>query len=396
MIEPKALTVLLIEDNPDYAALVPLWLSPQDDIEFVVNWANSPMAGLIRVAKGGVDVILLDPGLPDSHGLETFTSVRMHASGIPIVILSADEKQSLALQMVQQGAQDYIVKSTCDSKLLVKTLRYAVGRSSHPVSEYSEADRGTVIGVMGAKGGVGATTVACNLAIELRRQTDQSVLLGDLDVNTGLVGFLMNTQAKFSVLDAVADIHRLDNPLWKGMVPHGPEGVDIMQSPRLMGVDSAAVCKIQVVLGLIRKFYRWTVLDLGRMTSLSVSLLEKINELYLVTMLSVPALHETKRTVEALRKAGLADDRLRLIVNQAGTTRVSGDDLIGLFGLPLYGKLPGAAEELDDACARGKLPGRHSHYGAQLALLARKIAGLPNEKAGGAASQLRSFAGMFR
>src|SRR5580658_6291341 len=102
MIEPKALTVLLIEDNPDYAALVPLWLSPQDDIEFVVNWANSPMAGLIRVAKGGVDVILLDPGLPDSHGLETFTSVRMHASGIPIVILSADEKQSLALQMVQQ------------------------------------------------------------------------------------------------------------------------------------------------------------------------------------------------------------------------------------------------------------------------------------------------------
>ena len=126
----KILTVLLIEDSPEYAELVQRWLSPQNDIEFVLNWTNSLMAGLNRLEKGGVDAILLDLGLPDSHGTATFTTAKMHASGVPIVILSGSDTESLALHMVQQGAQDYIIKSACDSKLLVKALQYAVGRST--------------------------------------------------------------------------------------------------------------------------------------------------------------------------------------------------------------------------------------------------------------------------
>jgi pilus assembly protein CpaE len=71
---------------------------------------------------------------------------------------------------------------------------------------------------MGAKGGVGTTTFACNLALELRRQADQRVLVANLDVNAGLVSFLMNTGMEHSILDAVANIHRLDHSFWNGIV----------------------------------------------------------------------------------------------------------------------------------------------------------------------------------
>jgi Flp pilus assembly CpaE family ATPase len=393
----KILTVLLMEDSPEYAELVERWLAPTDDIEFVLNWTDSLIAGLNRLAKGGVDAILLDLGLPDSHGLGTFTTAKMHSSGVPIIILSGDDTQSLALSMVQQGAQDYIVKSTCNSELLVKALQYAVGRSSHKIPGETASDQGTAIGVMGAKGGVGATTFACNLAIELRRQTDQAALLVDLDVNAGLVSFLMNTEAEYSILDAVANIHRLDRSFWNGIVAHGPGGVDILGSPNLLGVDDADVLKTQHVLTLIRSFYRWTVLDLGRMTSLSLSLLGKVSELYLVTTESVPALYEAKRTIGALMKAGLEADRLRLIVNQvAATQEFSGSELGRLFGVPVYAKLPGAGQELHDATTRQKLLGGNSDYRLQIASLARKVAGLPEETSGGPLAQLRSFAGKFR
>jgi pilus assembly protein CpaE len=250
---------------------------------------------------------------------------------------------------------------------------------------------------MGAKGGVGATTFACNLAIELRRQTDQAALLADLDVNAGLVNFLMNTEAEYSILDAVANLHRLDLSFWDGIVAHGPGGVDIVRSPNLLGVDEPDVRKIQHVLTLIRTFYRWTVLDLGRMTGLSLSLLDKVSELYLVTMTSVPALYEAKRTIGALMKAGLEADRLRLIVNQVGTTQeFSGNELNRLFGVPVYAKLPGAAQELHDACTQGKLLGGNSAYRLQIAGLTRKLARLPEEMPGGPVAQLRSFAGKFR
>jgi pilus assembly protein CpaE len=249
---------------------------------------------------------------------------------------------------------------------------------------------------MGSKGGVGVTTFACNLALELRRQTDQRVLLADLDVDAGLVSFLMKTGAEHSILDAVANIHRLNHSFWNGIVAHGPGGVDIMPSPNLLGADSAELHGIQDVLTLIRSFYRWTVLDLGRVSSLSLSLLDKVSELYLVTTVNVPALHEAKRAIGVLMRAGLEPHRLRLIVNEVGTEEFSGSELGRLFGVPVYAKLPGAARELDDACIKGQLLGANSDYRARIASLARKIAGLPNETSDEPVSDLVSLADKLR
>ena len=393
----QTVAVLLIEDNPEYVALVQRWLSPTGDIEFVLNWTNSLAAGLNRLKRGNVDAILLDLGLPDSHGLDTFTAIKTHAPGIPILILSGNETESLALKRIQQGAEDYyITKSVCDGALLVKALRHAVGRASQRVSENTDSDRGAVIGVMGSKGGVGVTTFACNLALELRRQADQRALVADLDVNAGLVSFLMKTDAEHSILDAVANVHRLNHSFWNGIVAHGPGGVDIMPSPNLLGADSAELHGIQDVLTLIRSFYRWTVLDLGRVTSLSLSLLDKVSELYLVTTVNVPALHEAKRAIGVLMRAGLEPDRLRLIVNQVGAEEVSGSELGRLFGVPVYAKLPGAARELDDAYIKGQLLGANSDYRARIASLAQRMAGLPRETSDEPVADLVSLADKLR
>jgi Flp pilus assembly CpaE family ATPase len=393
----KTVAVLLIEDSSEYSELVRRWLSPQDDIEFVVHRTDSLRAGLSRLEKGDIDAILLDLGLPDSRGLETFTTTKLNAGKVPVLILSGSNTESLALQMIQQGAEDYyIMKSTCDGELLVKALRYAVGRCPQRVAADTASDQGTVIGVMGAKGGVGVTTFACNLALELRRQTEQRALVADLDVDAGLVSFLMKTDGEHSILDAAANVHRLNHSFWNDIVAHGPGGVDIMPSPNLLGVDSADIARIQDVFATIRMFYRWTVLDLGRVASLSLSLLDKVSELYLVTTVTVPALHQAKRTIGVLLRAGLEPDRLRLIVNQVGSTESSGNELSRLFGVPVHAKLPSAGRELDDACSKGQVLAANSEYRIQVADVARKIAGLPKETSGGPVAQLWSLADKFR
>jgi Flp pilus assembly CpaE family ATPase len=108
--------------------------------------------------------------------------------------------------MVQEGAQDYIIKSACNRDVLSKALRYAaVRQSGQPGSGASGAPANTarVIGVMGAKGGVGASTVACNLAAELRRQTNQKTLVADLDMEAGLVSFLTSAESQYSIVSAI-------------------------------------------------------------------------------------------------------------------------------------------------------------------------------------------------
>jgi Flp pilus assembly CpaE family ATPase len=213
-----------------------------------------------------MDVILLDLGLPDSNGYETFTTVRTYAPAAPIIVLSGGDSESLALRMVQEGAQDYIIKSACNAEMLSKALRYAAVRhTGQAASGGAEAssDRAKVIGVIGAKGGVGVTTVACNLAVELRRQTNQTALLADLNLDSGLVGFLMNAESGYSLLDAISNFHRLDRSVWGSIVAHCAGDVDVARSPGVFGEGDVDGEKLRFVLTLIRAFYRWILLDLG-------------------------------------------------------------------------------------------------------------------------------------
>jgi pilus assembly protein CpaE len=389
----KTLTVLLIEDSADYAALVQQWLSLRTDIDFVLHWTDSMEAGLNRLKQRGVDVILLDLGLPDSSGVETFTRTKLHAAGVPVILLTGDSSERLALELVQAGAQDYIVKGGCNGETLAKAVQYAVMRNANRGSEASAvvAEQANVRGVMGGKGGVGTTTIACNLAAELRRQTDQKTLLVDLDLDSGMVSFMMNAESEYTVLDATANLDRLDASFWGGLVAHYPGGLDILRSPGAPGVAEPSVDSLRQVIALVRKLYRWVIVDLGRPSGRSLGLLDQLSEVLLVTTTDIPALYEARRAVDELRRAGVEGDRIKMIVNPFSTKQeLRGGELDRLFGAPVYATFSTAGKELHDACVQKRLPEEASIFGAEMSALARKLAGLPPEKSKSRVSQMFS------
>lgn len=395
----KTLTVLLIEDNPDYAELVQTWLSPNGEIAFTLNWTDTLATGLSRLGRGGVDVILLDLGLPDSDGLDTYKRTRAEAPDVPVIILSAGDSESLALQMIQEGAEDYLVKNTCNRELLVRAVRYALVRHKQVSRNINEAslDRGKVIGVLGAKGGVGTTTVASNLATELRRQTGNKVLLADLDIHAGSVSFLMSANGKYNILDAISIGQDLDQANWNHLVTKTDAGLDVLTSPGLFGTGEVKAADIRRMLTQITPMYDWMVLDLGRLNGISGSVLDIINQAFVVTTIGLSALYESKRVIDALLKAGVEGDRLRLIVNEIEETHsLSGKQLNQIFGAQVYARLPRASEELHKACVLRRLPGEDSPIRREIAALARSVAGLPEKKARWAIQPIWSFAEKFR
>jgi Flp pilus assembly CpaE family ATPase len=381
--QTKTLKVLLIEDSPEYAELVQTWLSPSGEIAFTLNWTDSLAAGLERLRQGGVDLILLDPGLPDSDGLETFLRIRTQAPGVPVIILSAGDSESLALQMIQKGAEDYLVKSTCNRELLVRALQYALVRHKHIATNATEASAGQakVVGVIGAKGGVGTTTLACNLAAELRRHTSKKVLLADLDTDAGTVSFLMSAAAKYSLLDAVGIIHDLDPASWEQLVTKAADDLHILSSPCLLGSGVLHAAQVRQVLTLAGPMYDWMVLDLGRLNDISRGVLDIIDQMFVVTTIGIPALYEAKRVINAMVSAGLEGNRLRLIVNEIEETHtLSGKQLTQIFGTQVFARLPRDSEELHESCVLRRLPREDSKIREQIAALARNLAGLPEKK----------------
>jgi PAS domain S-box-containing protein len=120
--------VLLVEDNPGDARLILEMLRETQDLDFELESLESLAPALARLSRTGVDVVLLDLGLPDSQGLETFSRVQAHLPNDPIVVISGLDDQSVALDAVRAGAQDYLVKGRIEGQLLARVIRYAIER----------------------------------------------------------------------------------------------------------------------------------------------------------------------------------------------------------------------------------------------------------------------------
>lgn len=401
MAQKQTLNVLLIEDSADYAALVQQWLSASEEGAFLLNWTDSLSAGLSRLIQGGVDVVLLDLGLRDSDGAETYLATRSHAPGVPVIILSAADSESLALRMIQEGAEDYLVKSSCTGELLVRAVRYAVLRRKTQAAQARASltsQNARIVGVLGSKGGVGTSTVACYLAAELRRAIKQEVLFADLDLEGGIASFLFGLEPKYSMRDAVQNLERLDRHCWDALVTPAPDGMDLLASPRRQ-LDSGDPRpeEISRVLSLVQPFYRWIVVDLGRLNVISAAIAPRADQLLLVATPSLVGLYQAKRALAGLADLGAEAESLRVIINHTeGGERLSPGELKTIFGLPVYAVLPQDREELHRACLARAVPNPESGIGRQLAQLARSLAGVPEEAPHDRLPQFLSFMDRFR
>lgn len=122
--------VLLIEDSREDARLLTEALAKEHALPFELQHAERLSTGLGYLVHGGIDLVLLDLNLPDSKGIETLVAVRDRAPRVPIVVLTASDDEALALQALQNGAQDYLVKGYIQvyRNLLGRSMRYAIER----------------------------------------------------------------------------------------------------------------------------------------------------------------------------------------------------------------------------------------------------------------------------
>ena len=122
------LTVLLIEDSEVDAVLVSEMLAQARGLKAKMVRCDRLETGLLQLARGGVDVVLLDLSLPDSRGLETFEQVSATGPDVPIIVMSAHRDEDLAVTAVRNGAQDYLMKGQVTIESLARAIQYGVER----------------------------------------------------------------------------------------------------------------------------------------------------------------------------------------------------------------------------------------------------------------------------
>ncbi|HWD17879.1 MAG TPA: PAS domain S-box protein [Verrucomicrobiae bacterium] len=127
--EIRTIRVLLIEDNLDDVTFLRRTLQRVSGTHFQLEPARTLAEGLARLQDGAIDVILVDLSLPDSSGLETFNAIKAQARETPVIVLSGLDDETVAVNAVHAGAEDYLVKGRVDSQLITRAIIYAMERT---------------------------------------------------------------------------------------------------------------------------------------------------------------------------------------------------------------------------------------------------------------------------
>jgi diguanylate cyclase (GGDEF)-like protein len=139
--------VLLIEDNPGDARLIEAMIGDDPEAPFALQVADRLATGLERLSADDTALVILDLSLPDSFGLETFAKVYAHSPAVPIIVLTGNDDDALALAAVQHGAQDYLVKSGLERELLLRSMRYSIERKRYQVQLEHQANYDALTGL---------------------------------------------------------------------------------------------------------------------------------------------------------------------------------------------------------------------------------------------------------
>jgi pilus assembly protein CpaE len=279
-----------------------------------------------RSAEGiGPDLVVVDIRSDSASGMAAIERLRASSASLSIFAVAASAEPDLILQSMRAGANEFFpwnaAEGTQQARATEETFHGAVRKTAARREAASAGAKPPCVThvFLGAKGGAGTTTVAVNCGVELARLTKRATVVVDLKNCLGEVALFLGARPRFTVLDAIENLHRLDKNFLTELVAKHKSGLDILagseQFDRPGPQDAAAVEELLRVVG---KAYDYVVIDAGNViNSTSVAALYAADTIFLVTNPDVPSIRNAQRLVERVRQLGAGSERIKVLLNRA-------------------------------------------------------------------------------
>ncbi len=339
----------------------------------IVNSAGS--SELLRLAQPGSKpprILVVDirqrPELPPAIAL-----IKKEHPTVGIIIIAPKTDPTQMLAAMRAGVTEWLAEPFAAKDLLAAIERLAGTASSTRMGE--------VFALVGAKGGVGTTTVAVNIATTLSAVSKGSTLLIDLHAGGGDAALFLGATPGFTLADALENTHRLDQAYLKGLVAKTPNGPDLLASPDRITPASQDPRRIRAVVEFAAQTYRFVVLDLPRSDASVDEAFALASSITVVATQELAAIRSGARVAAGLRQK-FGTDRVRIVVNRYDrSAEIGSADLERAVGSRIGHTFPSNYRLAIDALNKGRplVIDNHNKLASSFAAYARSLSGAGTE-----------------
>jgi pilus assembly protein CpaE len=334
-----------------------------------------------RLEEVRPQLILIDVDEDPSVGIRLAQVLADRIPGARFAAAGPALPPELLLEAMRAGVTEYLRKPVTRDALAFAVDRIA--RKLGAAADVTGRAPGSVLAFMGAKGGVGTTTLASNLAVRLHQHAGRKTLLVDLHLELGDAALFLGIQPRFHLVDLVRNFHRMDADLLSSYVEPHKSGVHLLSGPYQPEGESVTGADIRQLLHFLRKHYDYVVVDTPTSFSpLSVAALEQAELIFLVSEVDLPSLRNVKRSLPVLDRitGGHARERVRLLINRfdARGDGILPSEVEGMLGLKVFGRISNDYETVIHSINTGEpfiLNGKRSAVATDLRKLADELAG---------------------
>jgi pilus assembly protein CpaE len=283
------------------------------------------------------DVIIIDLDPNPEYALELVESLCANGAAT-VMVFSSKPDSELLVRCMRAGAREFLTPPFAQATMTEALVRAAARR---PASRTQKKTRGKLLVFLGAKGGAGVTTLACNFAVALAQDSGQSTLLIDLDLPLGDAALNLGIIAEYSTITALLDTSRLDLALLEKLIVKHSSGVWVLAAPGKFPTINASNEAIDKLITVARQGFDNVVVDVGsKFDSTGTILYREATTVYLVTQAGIPELRNSNRLISQYFQAG--DKKLEIVLNryEPKALGVTDEHIIKALTRPAQWKIP--------------------------------------------------------
>jgi pilus assembly protein CpaE len=282
----------------------------------------------------------------------TIERLRASAPGAGIFAIALAADPDLILQSMRAGANEFFTWPPVEETFHGAVRRTAARRET---AQGARASATTLV-FFGAKGGAGTTTVSVNCGVELARLSKKSTVIVDLKPGLGEVALFLGVRPRYSLLDAIDNLHRLDREFLRELVVKHKSGLEILagsdQFDRPGAADGGA---IEELFRLLARQYEYILVDAGsQINSCTVAALYTADTIFLVANPDVPSVRNAQRLLDRVRQLGACGERVRVLLNRAAEPYpIPPKQIEGALGHPIHHTFPSDYKTVSTALNSG-------------------------------------------